>query len=121
MSSPDPFDAFMTEYRDVLHQAGVWRAALEEAEEKRRLAFSNAVVTADISSDSKMPANKAEHWARTSDGYKAAVDALDAARAAYEAANAQAVWFTARFEAWRTRSASKRAEFQSGAKPHASP
>lgn len=97
--------AFLNEYRQALVAAGKLAADVERLDEQRRIAFSTAfIVAGDVS------AAKAEHVARTSEVYADAVAALDVVRERAAEAKANAVYYQARFDAWRTRSATKRTE-----------
>lgn len=102
----DSVDAFLDEYRKALHLAGKTQADVERLDEQRRVAFSEAIVA---NANAKSVAI-AEHMARTSEPYGDAVAALDVARETAAAAKADVVYYQARFDAWRTKSATKRTE-----------
>jgi hypothetical protein len=105
----DGVDKFLAEYRAVLLKSGKTQADVERLDEQRKAAFSEALLAARKAAE-KVSFAEAEHMARVSETYADAVARLDVAREACATAKAEAVYFQARFDAWRTKSATKRTE-----------
>ncbi len=106
----DSVDLFLKDYHAVLIEAGKTASDVERLEEQRRVAFSEQIIAARKAPETKVSVAEAEHIARTSEPYSDAVARLDVAREKAAEAKAKAIYYEARFDAWRTKSATKRAE-----------
>lgn len=99
----DAAATFLEEYRTAALAAGRLQAEAEHAEELRKQALSKGLIECKDTSVSK-----AEHLARISADYTAAMNALHAAKVAAAEARAQLDYLNKRWEKWRTQMASER-------------
>lgn len=105
MTDPRPF---IDDYYEAMKVAARLKAAVERAEEHRKIVFSEEVIAADA------PISKAEHIARASSTYADAVEELRIASVEYGDAAAKVEYLKTRFEAWRTNMATHRTKLQKG-------
>lgn len=105
----DPIEAAIAKIEHLLESAADARAEAEAADERRKQTLSVMVVHHKAQG---CGVAEAEHQARASDAYKTASDAWIAANYAHRKADAKAEAARLRFESWRTKQATKRAEMQ---------
>jgi len=103
----DALDQFQIDYRRALHANAKAVADLEEAEEQRKIVFSEEVVA--FTQDGTA-IGKAEHMARASFAYQAASARVVRCRLAKEETYGEVESLKTRFETWRSRAANARAE-----------
>lgn len=97
-------DQLLEDYRRALVKLSEANAAYFEQDENRKI-----ILARQTKEFADQPLTKAEVWARASEPYALAIGALVELQRAAENAKADVEFLRARFEAWRTRSATLRA------------
>lgn len=103
----DSFDTFIEEYRLALEANARLQAELHRLQEMRKPVFGAVFSSLEGAVAAR------ENAAYANERYIAHIDVLAEAEEAANLAQAKVKWMDVRFEGWRTRSASKRAELAS--------
>ena len=112
MSDADnwPNPASLDEFLESFRLALVDQAKLEP--EAKRQDDQRKIILAEIINHTEGPIASRPNIALATDRYREACDSLKEARTKANLADAKVKWMETRFEAWRSRNATKRAEMQ---------